>query len=865
MFAMAQTSYVPFMSDLPSLVSFTKVSTSVASPQWRLTFSEPVTGVRAQDVRLTGSGSYFTGASVAGLVNEGDGSTWLLTVTSGVGDGSMQPSFTGTLVRDLSGNPLAGRYLQSSSFEVPANVPLVVLDANGDGRPDIATGDSLRFGLGDGGFSGPAALAGGIQGGVPLIIQGNGDARPDLVVAGVTGGFLAGQPIGFASAVPLDLGGAARALLAADVNGDGLQDVVVVPDSGAVRVALQQPAGGFAAAAVTGITPGSASPQSVAAGDINGDGRADLAVFEGDSVRFWLGQADGGFLAGDAHAIGLNRSGIALADFNNDGRLDLLTQGLNISVRLGDGLGGFGERLESSTRVSDVLQPTRSPFPSYSVQRELPVHVIRDVTDDGIPDLVGIAHMTMFFWGTYYLDEAFVTPGRGDGTFGPPVSQLDQNAGLGEFRAYVDFNNDGRTDFLTVRPPQTGQGNTTLKWAVSMAELPLTYGNEATFYTSPRLLSVTVDSPNATLNRHDEAVLTLHFDRDVQVHSDTFLHLSNGGMARWIAGGSASEGRFSYRAQESEISRDVEIAAINGRVVGPGGLEADLSQPGSLPGQLKVATKSALYFANSDGRLAVWAMDGLSVFDKVALSASGGSQALAVVHGTGGDAIFYRPGNLASVASTSPPALGASIGIADSRWSFVGEGGSGGLSPRVFWHSNLGELVFWDASGSSSSPRAWLGQASLDWRVAAIADTTGDGAADIIFQNQDGRVALWQVEGSASTHRAIIDIVTPDWKLVAAGDLNGDGRADLLYRNSADNRLVARFLDGFAGIGDNQVIGVASSDWSIADLRDMNGDGREDILWRNPSGDFAVWTMDGTTILSQQLFDDVSADWQLLG
>lgn len=854
---------------LPTLVSFTKVDSSIGMPRWRLTFSEPVTGVRLQDFSLSGSGSYFTGAAITALTAEGDGGSWLLSVLPGAGEGRFTPSFTGTAVRDLDGNLMAARIVQTRSFDVAANVPLVALDADRDGRLDIVTGDSLRLGRGDGSFSSPASLAGGVAG-VPLAIDGDGDGRLDLVVAGATGAFLRGQGSGFATGVTLDLGGQARALLAADVNGDGRADVVVAPTTGGtVRVALQKPTGGFFGAVDTGIAPSATAQQNVAVGDINGDGRADLAVFDGDAVKLWLGQANGSFAAGNVYAIGLNSSGLALADFNGDGRLDLLTQGLNISVRPGNGMGGFGERLESQTRIPDAFQPTVSPYPSYTIPRELPVQVIRDVTGDGIADLIGISHLQQFFFGTYYTDEAFITPGRGDGTFAAPISQGGSSTGLGEFRAYADFNNDGRDDFFTARLPNQGFTPTTLKWALSMPEVATASGDEAAFFTAPRLLGVAASTPDAQLGRNQTVNFTLQFDREVRLYNDSFLRLSNGGVATayYTYGSNPSEAVFRYIAREGEVSQDVGIRALVGTIEA-NGLEPDLSSLGPVPGQLQVVARTPLYFANSDGRLAAWTLDGLSVFDKLLLSNSGGAGAQAVIHTHEGDAVFYRAGYTQGVSPLGGLATGygalTALGAAGDKWSFVGEGGSGGLSGRVFWHSNLGEVVFWNTIGGSSSPRAWLGQATTDWRVAAIADTTGDGAADVLFQNQDGRVALWQVVGTAVTRREVIDIVTPDWSLVAAGDLNGDGKADLLYRNQGDNRLVVRFLDGFAGIGDNQVIGTATTDWSIADLRDLNGDAREDILWRNTSGDFAVWTMNGTQILAQQLLDKVSPDWVLL-
>lgn len=850
------------MVSFPTLLSFARVPGGVASVQWRLSFSEPVTNLRQSDFTLAGDGVYLSGASIASVAAESDGTTWLLSVLPGAGEGRIVPNFTGSTVRDLDGNPLPGRFTAKEPVVVPSHLPLVILDANRDGRLDIATGAELRLGLGNGGFAAPTALAGGLPGGVPLAMDGNGDGRLDLVVAGASGGvFLAGQANGgFAPGVALALGNDVTGLRAADINGDGMPDVVAVAGS-AIRVALQA-ASGLQAATTTQAQP--SLNGGIGIGDVDGDGRADLAVMNGDLIAFWHGQPDGTLRPGATYAAGLNRSGAFLADLNGDGRLDLLTTGLNVSVRLGNGLGGFAERIESAVPVSSLFRPSFGSFgPLPPQERAMPVNVIRDITGDGVPDLFGIAFNEMFFFGTYHVAETFLARGRGDGTFETPVSL---GTGTTQFRAYEDFDGDGRVDLLTARLPAThSSASPTPALQLSLSEVPPAYGDEASNFTPPRLLSITASTPDATVALGGLVTFHANFDRPVRLSGETFLRLDNGGVANITAGWNSNSIAFQYRAVEGEAAQHLEPVAFTGGFVAiDSGLPVDLgmSLP-EVPGVLKVQTRTPLYFANADGRLAAWQFDGLQVFDKVLLSSSGGHSAAAILHVAGADLLLSGTGYIQGVSSLSPPSGGSSLGIAGGKWSFAGEGGSGGLAGRVFWHSTLGELVFWD-TGGPSSPRAWLGQATLDWRVAAISDTTGDGAADVIFQNQDGRVALWQVQGNAVTRQAVIDIVTPDWRIVAAGDLNGDGRADLLYRNSADNRLVARFLDGFAGIGDNQVIGIASTDWSIADLRDMNGDGREDILWRNTSGDFAVWTMDGAQILDQRLFDKVSPDWQLL-
>src|SRR5712691_8874878 len=67
--------------------------------------------------------------------------------------------------------------------------------------------------------------------------------------------------------------------------------------------------------------------EAVAVGDFNGDGIADLATCGvGDSrstVSILLGNGDGSFQAHRDFNTGVGPTGIAVGDFNGDGKLDL--------------------------------------------------------------------------------------------------------------------------------------------------------------------------------------------------------------------------------------------------------------------------------------------------------------------------------------------------------------------------------------------------------------------------------------------------------------------------------------------------------------------------------------------------------------
>ena len=68
-------------------------------------------------------------------------------------------------------------------------------------------------------------------------------------------------------------------------------------------------------------------PGSVTAGDVNGDGRLDLATANvfANSVSILLGQGNGTFGAAQDFGVGNAPTSVRVGDVNGDGRLDLAT------------------------------------------------------------------------------------------------------------------------------------------------------------------------------------------------------------------------------------------------------------------------------------------------------------------------------------------------------------------------------------------------------------------------------------------------------------------------------------------------------------------------------------------------------------
>lgn len=145
-----------------------------------------------------------------------------------------------------------------------------------------------------------------------------------------------------------------------DFDNDGDMDLAALSSgsNGQGFVALWRNDGGAGFAWVRDITDASWSYLwSVRVGDLNGDGRADLAVGDGGYARVYvlLATGDGTFappvtLAGSPSNNGMMR--IALGDLDNDGDLDLAAPNAGIAkvdVWRNNGSGVFGSRASFTT------------------------------------------------------------------------------------------------------------------------------------------------------------------------------------------------------------------------------------------------------------------------------------------------------------------------------------------------------------------------------------------------------------------------------------------------------------------------------------------------------------------------------------
>jgi hypothetical protein len=245
------------------------------------------------------------------------------------------------------------------TFDSPLVLPspgasqVAIADMNGDGLPDLISADynvSLFLQTSPATFASPIAL---YSGGANWVAVGdlNDDGIPDIALTdnvgvkllmhtGAAGTTTYAAPVAvFTATANADVIGA-NLIAIADVDGDGLKDLVITdpgPAGGAaptVSVLLQDKAhpGQFLPAVSYATAPGSLA-QDIVVADVNGDGRPDIVIGGTQAVSVLLqnAAAPGTFLAATNYAV-QNANQIAIADIHDS---DLVTGPVDIVVATG--------------------------------------------------------------------------------------------------------------------------------------------------------------------------------------------------------------------------------------------------------------------------------------------------------------------------------------------------------------------------------------------------------------------------------------------------------------------------------------------------------------------------------------------------
>jgi hypothetical protein len=330
----------------------------------------------------------------------------------------------------------------------------------------------------------------------------NGDGKPDLVIANASSNtvsvLLNTTPAGattpsFAAQQTFAVGMSPEAVAVGDINGDGKPDLIVVNSgSNTVSVLLNTTATGattpsFAAQQTFAV---GTQPHAVAVGDFNGDGKPDLAVANtgSDTVSVLLnttamGATTPSFAAQQTFAVGTAPDGVAVGDFNGDGKPDLAVAN------------------SGSNTVSVLLDTTAmgATVPSFAVQQTFavgmnPVSVaVGDINGDGKPDLAVVNS------GSNTVSVLLNTTTMGATTPSFAAQQTFSTGTQPSAVAIGDFNGDGLPDLaITNAGTSTMMGMTVsvLLNTTAMGATTPSFATQQTFATGVGPASVAVGDFN---------------------------------------------------------------------------------------------------------------------------------------------------------------------------------------------------------------------------------------------------------------------------------------------------------------------------------------------------------------------------------
>jgi hypothetical protein len=249
-----------------------------------------------------------------------------------------------------------------------------------------------------------------------------------VFVAAASGSFVNGP------GSPVAVGSQPVQIQLSDLNGDGRQDIVVANGDASLWSFLGNGSGGFAK--VPGTPPTEANLGSFGLADLNGDHKPDMVAinYSGLAYSIFLNNGKGAFTVHGspiAFQAGSQPGYPAFGDFNGDGKMDMVLPSsfiAGLDIVLGDGSGSFVEAPSSPLIYGNAYGGGH--FADGPLQA-----LVGFFDNDDIPDLAVLNEI-----GTVNI-----LIGNGDGTFALPSPILTTGAGP-SWMAAGDFNGDGHAD-----------------------------------------------------------------------------------------------------------------------------------------------------------------------------------------------------------------------------------------------------------------------------------------------------------------------------------------------------------------------------------------------------------------------------------
>ena len=588
----------------------------------------------------------------------------------------------------------------------------------------------------------------------------------------------------------------------ADLDNDGDSDIVVSQENFSNGFVVLKNQGNFLFSAPVKYNSAKASKDIVVT-DLNNDGKKDVALtnsgtnFDGKTISVYFNQGNGIFGSATNYTVGANPIGIAAADFDNDGDIDLAVAnnrapGGSISILVNKGSGVFAPAIN---------------FPAGQTPYKI---TVAKINNDNLLDIV-VANegekMNILFNG-------------GSNNFFNRVETVVQTVVWGgDANANVeaaDIDNDNDNDILY---------SSSLTWDGNTAQIALFRNMGNGTFAAVQLINLAVFTGGAV----DMDVADLNGDgwKDIVAANfsgrigDGYQVVLNNGSGNFLSAVAKPAGQSTYTLTTADINNDHKIDVItcdwyslqvtihknngNAGFPIPALFNSNNATAGSLDaadidgdGDLDVVS-SASSIAAVGVTITVEKNNGNGTFTKgVAYSIRGGG-VHAKFRDLNGDG---NPDLLFATAISSPP-YDFHTAINNSDGTF---------GPRQTWSMN-----------------------ACGWNDIEAVDLDNDGDLDVVItewlgcqnvSNSARRIFISKNNGHGVFSVPLIKIVNPFPGSIATGDFNEDGKVDLVTGQSPG-------IDLHRGTGTGDLLPPVSFPTQKAPYtiiaNDFNNDGHLDV------------------------------------